>query len=146
MVIIGAGGKLGPSIVKAFTSDPTFTVSILARHSSTSTFPSHITVHRVADDYPESDLLAAFKGQDAVISTIATANAAQQKSIIDTAIKAGVKRFVPSNFGSDPVNEKALLVLPQFLKGKREIVEYLESKENEGLSWTSFVTGVFFDT
>lgn len=146
VIVIGAGGRLGPSILSAFDADPHFTVSILARQSSTSTFPSHLTVHRVGDDYPEADLLAAFKGQDAVISTVASAAVpVAQKAMIDAAIKAGVKRFVPSEFGSDTRNEKAAAILPQTFKGKLETVQYLKGKEKEGLTWTAFVTGPFFE-
>ena len=145
VIIIGAGGRLGPNILSAFDADPHFTVSILARKSSKSTFPSHIKVHRIGDDYPEAELLEAFKGQDAVVSTIATANVVQQKAIVDSAIKAGVKRFVPSEFGSDTLNQKAVAILPQYFKGKVETVEYLKEKEKEGLTWTAFVTGPFFE-
>lgn len=145
VLIIGAGGRLGPSILSAFEADPHFTVSVLARHSSKSTFSSHLKVHRIGDDYPEAELLEAFKGQDAVISAIATSAAVQQKAIIDAAIKAGVKRFVPSEFGSDTRNKKALAINPLFFKGKLETVEYLKEKEKEGLTWTAFVTGPFFE-
>lgn len=145
ILIIGAGGKLGPSILSAFTEDPHFTTSVLSRSSSTSIFPSDTKVIKISDDYPESQLLEAFKGQDAIISTIATASAKQQEAFIDTAIKAGAKRFVPSEFGSDTRNEKARTVLPKFLKGKYDTVQYLKGKESEGLTWTSFVTGPFFD-
>ncbi len=145
IILIGAGGNLGPSILSAFTADPRFTLSILTRHSSKSTFPSHLKVHRIGDDYPEAELLQAFKGQDAVVSTIATASTVQQKAIIDAAIKAGVKRFIPSEFGSDTRNEKAVAILPQIFKGKLETVEYLKCKEKEGLTWTAFVTGPFLE-
>jgi dihydrodipicolinate reductase len=144
VIIIGAGGRLGPSILSAFDSDQHFTVSVLTRNSSKSTFPSHIKVHRVSDDYPEAELLEAFKGQDAIISTMATAGVKQQEAIIDVAIKAGVKRFVPSEFGSD-TTEKAVAVIPQYFHDKVETVEYLKGKEKEGLTWTSFVTGPMFD-
>jgi len=56
-----------------------------------------------------------------------------------------VKRFVPSEFGSDTLNEKAMAILPQFSKGKVETVEYLKGKGKEGLTWTAFVTGPFFE-
>lgn len=145
VLLIGAGGRLGPSILSIFDADPRFTLSILARQSSTSNFPSHIKVHRVSDDYPEAGLLEALKGQDAVVSTMATTNLHQQRGIIDAAIKAGVKRFVPSEFGSDTVNERAMALLPQYFKGKKDTVDYLKTKEKEGLTWSAFVTGPFFE-
>ena len=145
VILVGAGDHLGPSIVSALTSDSHFHVSILTRHSSKSTFPAVISVHRVGDDYQQSDLMSAFQGQDAVVSTIATASVSQQKAMIDDAIATGVKRFVPSGFGSDTRNEKAIQILPQYFKGKRESVEYPKQKEREGLTWTAFVTGPFFE-
>lgn len=145
VLIIGAGGHLGPSILSAFKTDSRFTVSILTRHSSKSSFPPDTVVHRIGDDYPEIELLKAFEGHDAVVSTIATANARQQKSMIDAAIKAGVKRFIPSEFGSDTLNEKAMAILPQYFAGKKQTVDHLKSKEKEGMTWSAFVTGPFFD-
>jgi len=145
VIIIGAGGHLGPTILSAFASDPYFTTSILARKSSASTFPPNLKVFRVSDDYPETELLEAFKGQDAIISTIATTSAGTQNVIIDAAVKAGVKRFVPSEFGSDTLNAKAMEILPQYFAGKTGAVDYLKTKEKDGLTWTAFVTGPFFE-
>jgi hypothetical protein len=147
VIVVGAGGHLGPHIISAFDTSSHFTLSILTRKSSRSTFPSHIPVHRVGDDYPEAELLEALKGQDVVISTIATQAILKQKTIIDAAIKAEVKHFVPSEFGLDTQNEQGMAVLPQLFKPKVEIVEYLKSKEKkDGLRWTAFVTGPFFET
>jgi hypothetical protein len=145
VIIIGAGGHLGPTILPAFTSDPHFNTSILARSSSTSTFPPNIKVFRVSDDYPEAELLEAFKGQDAVISTIQTASTGLQKGIIDAAVKAGVMRFVPSEFGSDTENEKAMEILPQYFGSKKGTVDYLKTREKDGLTWSAFMTGPFFE-
>ncbi|KAF7951239.1 uncharacterized protein EAE97_002790 [Botrytis byssoidea] len=143
VTVVGAAGKLGTSILANFDADPNFNVSILSRKSSKSVFPAHLVVHRVSDEYPE--LLEALKGQDVVISTISKAAAdVQQKAIIDSAIKAGVKRFVPSEFGSDTRNEKAMKIFP-FFKHKLNTVEYLKSKEREGLTWSAFVTGPPFE-
>lgn len=145
VLLVGAGGRLGPSILTALSTDPRFTCSILSRTSSTSTFSPHITVHRISDDYPEAELLSALKGQDAVVSTMATAQLHQQRKIIDAAIKMGVKRFVPSEFGSDTENARAMELLPQYFKGKKDTVDYLKTKEEEGLTWSAFVTGPFFE-
>lgn len=145
VLIIGAGGHLGPAILSAFLADASFNVSFLSRDSSTSTFPAHVKVHRVSNNYPEAELIGAFQGQDAIISTIATAGIALQESSIDAAIKAGVIRFVPSEFGGDTLNKMSVAVIPQYFKGKLETVEYLKAKEKEGLTWTAFITGPFFN-
>lgn len=145
VIVVGAGGHLGPHVLRAFDSDSHFKVSILSRASSAATFPSHLRVHTVGDDYPQADLLEAFKGQDVVISTIATASAGVQKKLIDASVQAGVKRFVPSEFGCNVRNEKGFQVIPQYFGGKVDTVDYLKSKESEGLTWTTFVTGSFFE-
>ncbi|KAI9694043.1 MAG: hypothetical protein M1822_003314 [Bathelium mastoideum] len=145
IIIIGAAGNLGSALLSAFEADSRFTISVLSRHSSQSTFPSHIKVHKVADDYPETDLVAAFSGQDAIISAIAAQSTSQQKGFIDAALKAGVKRFVPAEFGSDPLNEKGNALLGPLLDPKAAILEYLKTKEDAGLTWTAFATGPFFE-
>lgn len=145
ILLIGAGGKLGPHILSALSQEPSFNLTILSRASSASVFPPNIKIQRISDTYPESELLEAFKGQDAVVSAIATSSAEIQKKFIDIAAKVGVKRFIPSEFGSDVENEKAMGLLPQYFKGKRDTVDYLKSKESDGLTWTAFVTGPFFD-
>ena len=145
VIIIGAGGHLGPCILSAFDADSHFNVSVLARQSSKSTFPPHIKVHRVGDDYPDAELLKAFQGQDAVISAIARASMEHQKAIIEAAAKADVKRFVPSDFGGDLNNEKSAALLPQFFEKKLETAKLLKEKEKDGLTWTSFATGPFFE-
>lgn len=144
VVLIGAGGNLGPHILKALDSDPYFTLSILSRKSSKSTFPSHIKVHSIGDDYPESELLEAFKGQDAVVSTISATNNQQQHAIIDAAIKAGVKRFIPAEFGANSQDKGATELVPIFAM-KNQVTDYLRTKEAKGLTWSAIVTGAFFD-
>jgi saccharopine dehydrogenase-like NADP-dependent oxidoreductase len=149
VIIVGATGNLGPHLVSAIDSDPHFQVSILSRDSSDcSKFPQHIPVHRV-DNYDASDtkLVQILTGQDVIISAIATQAVLQQKAIINAAVKAGVKHFVPSEYGHDTRNERAAQLLPPcFFTHKKQIVEYLQSKEAEGLKWTAFVTGPFFET
>jgi hypothetical protein len=56
-----------------------------------------------------------------------------------------VKRFMPSEFGSDTRNDKAMAILPQYFRGKLDTVNYLKTKEKDGLTWSAFVTGPFFE-
>jgi hypothetical protein len=139
-----AGGNLGPPILKALDDDPQFNVSILTRSSSKSTFPSHIKVHRVDDSYPENELVEAFKGQDAVISTVALGGVLQQIPMIDAAVKAGVKRFLPAEYGGNKSSPKVTERL-SFLNSKEKVLTHLKSQEEKGLSWTGIATGPFFD-
>ena len=148
-IIVGATGHVGTHLVSTFDADPHFQVSILSRASSDcSQFPSHIPVYRVSKNYDtsEAELVELLRGQDIIVSAIGTQAIAQQKTVIDAAVKVGVKVFVPSEFGHDTRNEKAARLLPPFFVAqKREIVEYLQSKETKGLKWTALVTGPLFE-
>jgi hypothetical protein len=88
-------------------------------------------------------LKEAFQGQDAVISLVGGMALGDQNKLIDAAIAAGVKRFVPSEYGSNTLDERARAIVPIF-DAKFETVKYLRSKEKE-ISWTGIVTGPFFD-
>lgn len=59
---------------------------------------------------------------------------------------AGVKRFIPSEFG---INTRKVqgTTIGKILAGKVAVVDYLAEKarENPGFSWTGLSTGLFFD-
>lgn len=135
-----AGGNVGTILIPALL-DAGFTVSALVRPSTNATFPGNVTVQRA--DYTDFNaLVAAFKGQDAVISTMGTFSAHLQQTAIDAAAVANVKRFIPSEYGGDTSHTDNVSFAP-FPKEKRRIVEYLQSKETEGLTWTAICTGAF---
>lgn len=99
-----------------------FTVTVLTRTSSTHTFPPSVTVAPV--DYTDlSSLISALHGQDALVSTVTTEAVALQRNLIDAAITAGVRRFVPSEFGSDTFNPRTRK-LPVYAQ-KVAVQEYL---------------------
>jgi len=144
VLLIGAGGNLGPSILEALDNDPQFTVTVLSRKSSKSSFPSHIKVHAIDDSYPEKDLLDIFTGQDAVVSMVGHGSTAKQIDFVNAAVATGVKRFIPSDFSTDSRNPVAIALLPHF-KDKNDIVDYLKTQETKGLTWSGVITGGFFD-
>lgn len=146
VVLVGAGGTIGPYIL-ASLAKAGFNVTILSRQSSTSTFGDH-KVAKVADGYPRDELVAAFKGQDAIVSTISVTGSgrldtATQKLLIDAAIEAGVQRFIPSEFGGDNRNAAATALSPIY-RAKLDIVEYLQAKKGQ-IEYTIVPTGPFFE-
>jgi uncharacterized protein YbjT (DUF2867 family) len=84
-----------------------FEVTVLTREGSTHSFPASVAVKHV--DYDSLDsLVNALQGQDAVVSTLGSiALQEQQLLLVEAAVKAHVKRFIPSEFGSNTVNPKA---------------------------------------
>ncbi|CAI9629927.1 hypothetical protein GT037_007267 [Alternaria burnsii] len=142
VMVIGAGGNLGPAILYALLHHSSFNTTVLSREGSSSTFPPGVKVLRA--DYNSMDSLkTAFMGQDVVVSLVAGAVLGNQNNLIDAAIAAGVKRFLPSEFGSNTTDARTRAIVPMY-KSKVETVDYLKSKESE-ISWTSIVTGPFFD-
>ncbi|KAH7381773.1 NmrA-like family protein [Cadophora sp. MPI-SDFR-AT-0126] len=141
VIVIGASGAVGRAAISALLSTG-FKVSALIRESSNATFPPDVNVHKT--DYSLQSLLNAFKGQDAIVSAIATGSAGQQMAIIDAAIISGVRRFIPSEFGIDTADPRAGDFVPA-LKVKQDTVKYLQTKESSGLSWTAIVVGSLFD-
>lgn len=83
-------------------------------------------------------------GHDAVVSTVGLSAIEGQKIIIDAAIAAGVKHFIPSEFASCSTNPE-LRDYPLYSTATK-IREYLMERSNEGvLSYTILAAGVFLD-
>ena len=99
----------------------------------------------MSDSYPFDELVAAFTDQDAIVNMAPISEVATHKVIIDAAIKAGVKRIILSEFGTNVPELQTTEPLAEVYKGKVEIRKYMESKEGQGLTWTGLVVGAFFD-
>ncbi|KAL2211243.1 NAD(P)-binding protein [Sarocladium strictum] len=143
VMILGGRGNLGPYLIRAFLKAG-FNVSVLSRASSNVGDDNFLGAAVIKSDYSFDSLVKVFAGQDAVVSTLATANIDEQKIVVDAVAAAKVKRFVPSEFGSDTSVDDLDTVAP-FLKEKQNFMNYVKSKESEGLSWTAMITGSFID-
>ena len=100
----------------------------------------------VRKEYDDASLHEAFKGQDAVVSLVTVTALLDQLKFIDIAAKAGVKRFIPSELGSNSLNTTAQ-ELVFFYKQKRRVLDHLEAvaRETPSFSWTGLATGPVFD-
>ncbi|KAG5810512.1 hypothetical protein H9Q71_005425 [Fusarium xylarioides] len=92
VMVLGGRGNLGPYLIKALVKAG-FNVSVLSRTSSNVTESTFLGATIVKSDYTFSSLVGVFTGQDAVISTLSTANIAEQKIVIDAVAAAKVKRY-----------------------------------------------------
>ena len=144
VAVIGAGGLLGAFLLKALRADPFFTVTVITRHSSTSNFDPDLRVIKVADDYPQAEMLEALKGQDVVVATFNYRANPFKKGIIDAAADSLVKRIIPPHIIKNNENAAVLELQPR-LKDKNAEVDHLRAKESMGMTWTSIVTGLFLD-
>ncbi|ETN37491.1 uncharacterized protein HMPREF1541_07113 [Cyphellophora europaea CBS 101466] len=140
VMVVGASGNTGVHIVDSLLAAG-FTVSALTRETSKTTFADNVQV--VKSDYTIPSLTRAFQGQDAVVSTIATFSVTEQIKIIDAMIAAGVKRFIPSEYGIDTSDPRIMELLPPAGE-KARIIGYLKTKEGK-ISWTGVINGGYFD-
>jgi uncharacterized protein YbjT (DUF2867 family) len=151
VALIGGTGTLGAPVLKALKSSE-FNIFVVNRQTSKSVYP-RTQVITVPDDLDVDAVAQALREKDihALIITIAGSHVDSQKKLIDAAFKGGVKRVMPAEFGScDSADDKTNEILP-LMKGKKDVRDYLllvQEKEREGaekLTWTSLVTGHFFD-
>lgn len=146
--LLGANGNVGPMVLHALVKDG-FNVTVLKRASSSSSsdYPSGVKVAEVDDAFAVDDLVPIFQGQDAVVVTIKGTQVDIQKRLADASVKAGVKRFIPADFGScDSSSPHAQDCVPLFAN-KTELRSYLTelANANKDFSWSSIVCGHFFD-
>ncbi|KAL7966065.1 hypothetical protein HDV63DRAFT_385448 [Trichoderma sp. SZMC 28014] len=141
VIVVGAGGTIGPVLISKL-QNAGFNVSVLAREASKANYASDVTVYRT--DLTHLSLVKAFQGKDAVVSAVATYNVPDQIAMIDAAVEAKVKRFLPSEYGGD-ASLPGLENIAPFAVPKQNVIEYLKTKESQGLSWTAISVGAFFD-
>ncbi|KAH7003126.1 hypothetical protein EDB82DRAFT_482635 [Fusarium venenatum] len=143
IAVAGAAGDLGSAVFNALVTSNKFNLTVLTRKDSKSTFPSGTKVIQVDYDSLES-LTAALQGQDAVVSTVGSLAIPSQNLLIDAAVAAGVKRFLPSEYGSNLV-VPSVRKLPVF-GTKVAIEDKLIELANQGkISYTFVYNGIFLD-
>jgi uncharacterized protein YbjT (DUF2867 family) len=143
VTLVGGSGRLGSFVLEKLLASNKFIVQVVQRSGSSATYASTVKVVQADFEDPQS-LTAALKDQDAVVSTVGEKGIVDQRFLIDAAIAAGVKRFIPSNFGSNMSNPNSRK-LPVF-KGKVIIEDYLiEKSKTTDLTYTLIYTGGFTD-
>ncbi|PGH15689.1 hypothetical protein AJ79_02283 [Helicocarpus griseus UAMH5409] len=141
-IIVVGGGHVGSAIITGLLNSPhEYSVSVLSREASSYTPPAGTT--RIKTDYTHESLVKALMEQDAVVSAISGHALLEQIKVIDAAIEAGVRRFVPSEFGGDTRNEHSRIKVPYFAL-KYQVLEYLQQKQGQ-IEWTAFFSGPFLD-
>ncbi|KAL4738363.1 hypothetical protein BDV11DRAFT_189780 [Aspergillus similis] len=141
ITLVGASGAIGQILLAALLETSEFDITVLTRSSSTASFPANVTVRK--SDFSLTELRGALTGQDAVISAVGATAFAEQKKLIDAAVAAGVSRFIPSEFSAESQNDAVLALLPLF-RQKKEVIDYLKTKEKD-ITWTGIACSGLFD-
>lgn len=137
-----ASGNVGPHVVKAL-ADAQFQVTVLTRSKKPGAYDPSVKVIEV--DYASVEsLAAALQGIDALVSTVSGTATEGQTILIDAAIAAGVKRFIPSEYGNCTTNPK-LEAFPVY-SSMAKVRQYVQEKAEAGkITWTVLACGGFLD-
>jgi uncharacterized protein YbjT (DUF2867 family) len=147
VTVAGGTGLLGSHIAEALLNDGSFKVKILRRLPKTANEKAELLASKgaeivYADFNQHDDLVRALGGTDALISAVAPGVAAGnydfdalQTPLLNAAKAAGVKRFIPSEFGVD-----AQLGDHMVLDTK---ITFREKVKQSGLEYTFIRCGAF---
>ncbi|KAI9839136.1 MAG: hypothetical protein M1819_003129 [Sarea resinae] len=146
VALAGATGNLGIPILEALLGAG-FGVTALSRiggHSSRLRPHPNLTIREV-DFNSVRSMTPSLLGAQVVISCLATLAIGKQDPLIDAAVHAGVKRFIPAEFGMDSRNPLCvqLPVCVPKVATQRYLLE--KSNANPGFTYTSIANGLFLD-
>ncbi|KAH8914488.1 NAD(P)-binding protein [Atractiella rhizophila] len=102
--IAGISGKISKTILQTFLDLPTVPRIYVLTRQDNPDVPSHPNISIVKVDYSSPDTIAASlqgKGIEVLVSTIG-GNLLAQEPLVKAAKKAGIKLYVPSEYGSIP--------------------------------------------
>ncbi|TLD34131.1 hypothetical protein PspLS_00658 [Pyricularia sp. CBS 133598] len=151
VVLAGATGNVGTAILKHLVAGH-FRVTVITRKDSgiargefTPPTSGDVTVKTV--DYSSlAELTDAVRDHDAVVDATRSGLEEDALRLIDAAAAAGVYRFVPSEYGLDPLNEKARSLLPGAIVPRARQLKHLWEKcSDSGMTWTAVSCGTFLD-
>ncbi|KAM0709593.1 hypothetical protein Q7P35_003633 [Cladosporium inversicolor] len=145
LTVAGITGAIGPSIIHLLDAAG-FRVQALTRHRQMTYIPSKFKIVEV--DYNDGGALRkVLRDQDAVVSCLGDVPAAvrAQDSLLNASLAVGVKRFVPSEFGSDTTNRR-VMSYPFFrakVKHQRRLRQ--AARTYRDFSYSLLITGPFLD-
>jgi hypothetical protein len=139
---------VGALILKALReAQPAFrSITLLTRSAkSASAFQGPNIRIKEVDYSSRESLVAALAGVDAVVSAIGTKFVDDQKTIIDASVEAGVKFFIPSEFGlanTHPLLQRDFSIF----EDKNRIQAHLENYRQQGkIDYALIFVGLWLD-
>ena len=152
VLLVGANGTVGSVILEGLVQARCFDVSVLRRSTSTSP-PTDAAVRTVSvsPDLPLDELTAACEGQDAVVAAFPLKDVSQHLRLVEAAFRAGVRRFIPADYGScdaaspQPQHHLKLYRDKTLVRDKCETLGEHAARDGKPFTWTSIICGHFFD-
>ncbi|KAH7088479.1 oxidoreductase CipA-like protein [Paraphoma chrysanthemicola] len=144
--LAGATGNLGLPILSALLTAgyPVTVLSRIGGNSSKLTPHTNLTVKSV-DFTSVPSLCEALEGVEVVVSCVATSAMGSQNPLIDACIAAGVRRFIPAEFGMDSQNPHAMQLPPCAMKVATQTYLREQSRLHTEFTWTTIANGLFLD-
>ncbi|KXH44411.1 hypothetical protein CNYM01_07272 [Colletotrichum nymphaeae SA-01] len=143
VAVFGATGSIGRFALPALL-EADFEVTVITYSTEGKSFTPQVKI-AITDFSPQS-LHQVLTGQDAVLCVLGHTVFDRQIDVINAAAKAGVKRFIPSDFGTP----KGPNDVPEYraILGKKAQAQALleeKAKEDGSFTWTSFWNGPLLD-
>ena len=147
VALIGATSRVGPAVIAALEECKLFNLTIIQRESSKPPPPTSAAIVVLPNDLPDDVLIDALREHDALVSTMPGSAVEPHIKLANACVQAGVKRFIPADYGSVDSSDGVVAELVPLYKQKTQVREYLTqlSREHPAFSWTSLVCGHFFD-
>ena len=146
-IAVAGAGSLGVPVIQALVY-ASYPVTILTR----STTPKNLDLAVNADvkyvtvDYKSVQSLAnALQGHFGVVSTVTATSTGEQGPLIEAAAEAGIKRFIPAEFGADMMNPntRALAVFQYKAATEEKVAELAAANPN--FTYSLIMNGIFLD-
>ncbi|KAM0324657.1 hypothetical protein ACHAQA_008048 [Verticillium albo-atrum] len=150
VALVGANGTLGSVLLTTLVGAAAFDITAVIRDGSSSSPPypaSQVRVVTVDKGLTLASLKEALAGQDAVIAAFPLKDPEAHLRLVEAAAAAGVKLFIPADFGSiDADNTRARELVPLYRHKRAVRVRAQElTEEYPGFSWAGIVCGHFFE-
>jgi hypothetical protein len=150
--LIGANSRIGPAILQALLDHSAAPAIVIFVRPDSRPVPSHrrITTVVIPSDPPTlTDLTSAFHEHDieSLVCALSPSERELQIRLADACVSAGVTRFIPADYGSMRSDDPVVLKLLPTFRNKQLVREHCQklAKKHEGFTWTSLVSGHFFD-
>ena len=146
VALFGAGGtNIGYHLIRAFLANGTFQVTVLARSASTTSYPPAVKLVKISDLEDHEELVRALKRQHVLISCVGPGAFAIQNNLVQACLEAGVKRFIPTEWGFDNDDPACRELCPPVFGAKGKFVDDVLRPREGDLEWTAVASSIWLD-